>query len=342
MGCSNCSNMFGEENREMDYEKESKHYNKDFFSVIEPVKNPSKDSTSLKTNSKFFPFQNKTSNSQRMSSQNNNNNKIKNDIFFSTNNQRQNESAKNSFSKLAPKPNAISSMNEKDLELSQDNPSNLQQIKTIEKYKKIINLDNDNEELENDDYENQIAVNDGQEFSPIDDYSKYIFDKINEVRQNPQFLIPLIKEAKNYIKSDNQGHVFFKRDKTKIFLNRGEQAFDETISFLSECQPMPKLKFFPNIVVNPPEEEYDLHDNEYIKKEVKMIESSGYKVKSFWKERSKNPEIAFLFMIIDDNSKNNPLKRIDILDEKMKYIGISSATIEKSFGCYITLSKGGR
>ena len=43
-------------------------------------------------------------------------------------------------------------------------------------------------------------------------------------------------------------------------------------------------------------------------------------------------------MIVDDNGTRSGMRRRDILNPKMKYIGISSAEIKGKFVCYITLS----
>lgn len=208
-------------------------------------------------------------------------------------------------------------------------------------FKKTVYLENNDSNYDDTNkYPYNPFSNQTIQLAPSDDYSKYIFSQINKVREDPQSFIPQITEAKKYIKIDNQNHIFFKKDRTKIFLNKGIQAFDEAISSLSQCNPMKPLIYDSNIVVPPPEEEMDLRDSEYIKVKVKIIEGTGKKINSFWKERSRSPEFTFLFMVIDDNSIQTGLKRKDIMDDKMKYIGISSVEINKNFGCYITLSKG--
>ena len=42
-------------------------------------------------------------------------------------------------------------------------------------------------------------------------------------------------------------------------------------------------------------------------------------------------------MIVDDSGIKSGMKRKDILNPKMKFIGISSVEINKNFVCYITL-----
>ena len=66
--------------------------------------------------------------------------------------------------------------------------------------------------------------------------------------------------------------------------------------------------------------------------------NSGINIKSFWRDVINDPEISFLLMIVDDNGPKSGMRRKDILNPEMKYIGISSVEINKSFVCYITLS----
>ena len=43
-------------------------------------------------------------------------------------------------------------------------------------------------------------------------------------------------------------------------------------------------------------------------------------------------------MVIDDNHIKSGLKRTDLINPEIKYIGISSVEIDDNFACYITLS----
>ena len=65
---------------------------------------------------------------------------------------------------------------------------------------------------------------------------------------------------------------------------------------------------------------------------------NGIKVRAFWRDIIKDPQINFLFMIVDDNYIRRGLKRKNVLDRDMKYIGINSGNMEGNFICYIALS----
>ena len=66
--------------------------------------------------------------------------------------------------------------------------------------------------------------------------------------------------------------------------------------------------------------------------------NEGINIKSYWRDIIKDPEISFLLMIVDDHGSRRGRKRKDILNPKMKYIGISSTEINGNFVCYLTLS----
>ena len=65
---------------------------------------------------------------------------------------------------------------------------------------------------------------------------------------------------------------------------------------------------------------------------------NGFNVKSYWRDFINDPEICFLLMIVDDNGKKKGLRRNDILNPNMKYIGISSVQINDDYVNYFVLS----
>ena len=101
---------------------------------------------------------------------------------------------------------------------------------------------------------------------------------------------------------------------------------------------MNKLVFNKNITVDLPEEEEYINNLDYLKYQIGEIQKNGNHISSFWKEKIKDPEMAFIMMIVDDNYMKKGTKRKDLINPDIKYIGISSVTIGNNFACYITLS----
>ena len=182
----------------------------------------------------------------------------------------------------------------------------------------------------------EIIKNIQKDLLPSDDFSKYIFEQINQLRKNPKAFIPLFENAKSKIIVDKHERLIYKSN-LKIALNKGKPTFDETIQFLEECEPMNELIFNPEMCVPLPENEEEIKEKNYTKNKVEEI-SKKVTIKSYWRDFIKEPESCFILMVVDDNDKRPGIKRKDLLNPNNKYIGISSIMINKSFACYITLS----
>ena len=173
---------------------------------------------------------------------------------------------------------------------------------------------------------------------PNDEYSRIIFDYINKLRRNPKYIANMIDENKKYIIMEDSNKLFFRKNNIKFSLNKGLPIFDETINVLNNLEPMNKLILNKNIIVDLPDNEDDIINLNYINNQVEILKNNGNHISSYWKEKIKDPEIAFLMMVIDDNYVQKGLKRKDLINPEYKYIGISSIEINDKFACYITLS----
>ena len=101
---------------------------------------------------------------------------------------------------------------------------------------------------------------------------------------------------------------------------------------------MEKLEYNPYITVDLPKSENELKYKNDLTLKVENMLKSGISIKSYWRDVIKDPEISFLMMIVDDNGDKSGMRRKDLLDPNMKYIGISSIDINGNFVCYLTLS----
>ena len=172
---------------------------------------------------------------------------------------------------------------------------------------------------------------------PEDDFSRYLFNEINKLRENPKNFIEIINNAKSNVTLDKKGIKIYKSS-VKVAINTGEEAFDLAIDILANTESMQKLIYKPDITVKIPDNEEDIKSKEYLREQVSEMIQSGLIVKSFWKDIIKDPETCFILMVVDDSGQKAGNKRKDILDPENKYIGISSVKMGKSFACYITIS----
>ena len=171
---------------------------------------------------------------------------------------------------------------------------------------------------------------------PKDDFSEYIFDNINKIREDPQSFIKVIEQAKKNIILDKKG-IFIYKSTVKVALSRGVPAFDETINFLKNLKPMQKLIFSNELLMEYPINEEQIKDKKYMNDQINIKVQNGIPIKSFWRDIIKDPQTCLILMIVDDNGPNSGKKRNDILDPNMQCIGIVSKKIGKCFASYMTL-----
>ena len=172
---------------------------------------------------------------------------------------------------------------------------------------------------------------------PSDYFSQYMFEQINKIRQNPQYFINNLKNAINNIAYDKKGNLYYNGN-LKVALCKGKIAFEEAISFLENTKPMEPLIYKKELCVEISKNEKFFQSGDYLRKKINKIIMEGISVRAFWRDIIKDPEINFLLMVVDDNCIRRGAKRKDILNPEMKYIGINSGSIGKSFVCYTVLS----
>ena len=315
-------------------------------------KKPNKNNqnfNSIEENNAEYDNYNSYNNGNKRYDNNNNNNQFNYDYynndnlnildFNNTNNNNNNNS--NNYSNneyvLNSNNNLNTNKNKNDLPITSSNNVDSQVIKSTMFYDKQIDENEKNSQPMNKILDETADAH----LTPSDDFSNYIFNKINDIRQNPQKYISVLEDAKNNITTDKKTKKLIYKSpnsKVKVALNRGADAFDEAIMFLNNLEPMNPLIYHPLITINAPDNELDLKNKDYLKDEVTRIENKKIYIKSFFRDIVKEPETSFILLIADD-SKNSGVKRNDILDRNKKYMGIVSKKIEKSFACYITFAE---
>ena len=208
----------------------------------------------------------------------------------------------------------------------------------IDKYYSLTVYKNDNIEIN----KKEIEINANKEISknilPEDNYSKYLLEQINKIRTEPQSFIGVIEDAKDNIKKSKHGKYYYNFNQTKVGLKEGEIAFNQAIEYLKALQPMNPITFSQSLIPTPPKNQEEIHDINYLRKNIVEMMKNGFNVKSYWRDFINDPEICFLLMIVDDNGKKKGLRRNDILNPNMKYIGISSVQINDNYVNYFVLS----
>ena len=125
---------------------------------------------------------------------------------------------------------------------------------------------NENEN-END---NQLSHKNEDKNAKYADYPKKMLELINKIRANPSSYADIVLNGINNIiinqDFDETKPKIIYKNKVKVALSKGEQAFHEAAEILKEMQPLPPLEFKDEICVPVPETEEELNDHSYLKK----------------------------------------------------------------------------
>ena len=208
------------------------------------------------------------------------------------------------------------------------------------------NTGNTNENIENI---NKIEETNTDKKRITNKYEKYanypekIVDLINRIREDPVSYADVVENSiKNILEEEDKKdpaivRLIYKK-KVKVALNRGEPAFREAINVLKSTEPLPPLEFSNEICIPLPENEEELNDTTFLREQVKKIRERN-EIDVFFKDLIKIPEVSALLMIVDDSNKNAGKKRLALLNKDIKYIGVTSTFIGKTFIAYFSFSK---
>ena len=253
-----------------------------------------------------------------------NNNKINNEI--------NNEIINNNKEILSP------------IQIINDKNNKSENSEILLKSKKILEEKEESEKIKSEINNINIKEEKESEYLSKNLYNKKIFELINKIRQNPPEYSKFVLDNIKYINIENKEEInqetemkeikqiFIFKKKVKIKLYKGEENFLETAKLLKNTSPMKPLNFNENIVVPIFDNiENSINYNNIIKDK---------NINLFFKGNIKNPEIAVLLMIIDDNEFSEKKKRNAILNKEFKHIGIESKFVNNKFIAHFSFSKG--
>ena len=175
------------------------------------------------------------------------------------------------------------------------------------------------------------------------DYPYKIVELINNIREDPVGYADTIEQAiQNIVLEEDKDDPSVKRliykKKIKVALTKGESAFKEAIDYLRTLTPLPPLVFSLEKCIPLPNTEEEMKDHSFLRNQVKTLREKT-NIDVFFKDLIKIPEISGLLIIVDDTNKNAGKKRKALLSKELKYIGVSSKFIGKTFVAYFSFSK---
>jgi len=231
-----------------------------------------------------------------------------------------------------------------------DNEENSQNEfnKNFNKDENLLGYNNNNQENANP-QDNQINLVQPPNIPEVDpnlkyaDYPEKIVELINNIREDPVSYADIIEDSIQYIvqeedKNDPSNVRLIFKKKVKVALTKGESAFREAAEYLRSLTPLPPLEFTQEKCIPLPENENELKDPTFLREQVKLVREQS-EVDVFFKDLIKVPEVSGLLMIVDDTNKNAGKKRMALLNKDLKYVGVTSKFIGKTFIAYFAFSK---
>ena len=231
-----------------------------------------------------------------------------------------------------------------------DNEENSQNEfnKNFNKDENLLGYNNNNQENANP-QDNQINLIQPPNIPEVDpnlkyaDYPEKIVELINNIREDPVSYADIIEDSIQYIvqeedKNDPSNVRLIFKKKVKVALTKGESAFREAAEYLRSLTPLPPLEFTQEKCIPLPENENELKDPTFLREQVKLVREQS-EVDVFFKDLIKIPEVSGLLMIVDDTNKNAGKKRMALLNKDLKYVGVTSKFIGKTFIAYFAFSK---
>ena len=197
---------------------------------------------------------------------------------------------------------------------------------------------NQNEVNENNNFNEDIIQNE-----KYANYPDKIVELINNIREDPVGYADTVEQSiQDIVTEEDKEDPTIKRliykKKLKVALTKGEPAFHEAIEYLRSLSPLPPLEFSQEKCIPLPDTEEQLNDHTFLRNQVKALREKT-KIDVFFKDLIKIPEISGLLMIVDDTIKNPGKKRKALLSKDLKYIGVNSKFIGKTFVSYFSFSR---
>ena len=207
----------------------------------------------------------------------------------------------------------------------------------------LLGLNEDQNQNKNENNNINEEIDEAELNKKYADYPEKITELINNIREDPVGYADIVESAiENIIveedKEDPSLQRLIYKKKVKVALTKGEPVFREAIDYLRSLSPLPPLQFVKEKCIPLPETEEELKDPTFLRSQVKNVRERT-KIDVFFKDLIKIPEISGLLMIVDDTNKNAGKKRKALLNKDLKYIGVSSKFIGKTFVAYFSFSK---
>jgi len=161
-------------------------------------------------------------------------------------------------------------------------------------------------------------------------FCEKFLEELNLCRSNPGNYSEKVRNHMNFISHDIRSDktdkfVYCKEGCPTIPLKRGIEAFEECIEILENCPSRDELEFAPDLNLLIPDDKNYWTNSEYLVNLISLKKSDlkNSQINAFHFDiGSSDAESSLILQLVDDNSFNG-IRRLNLLNAKYKYIGIS-------------------
>lgn len=175
-----------------------------------------------------------------------------------------------------------------------------------------------------------------------------LFNELNSIRTNPKsYILKLAKYMNNIIVKDNKCLLCIGNE-IYISLQSGYAAFEDAIAFLSTAKQVEPLEFVNELKID-----FDIDEDKLTQPQGDSITSLDfiksaltkktqqlkgiYDIMGFHYDKSTDcAETSAILQIVDDTNSNY-VRRHNIMESKVKYIGINSCCIRDNVYCFFII-----
>ena len=197
---------------------------------------------------------------------------------------------------------------------------------------KYDNKKNNNIKIESK--ENLNKLNERNSF--IENMLKYINLARTKPMEFTQYIIDSIQYITQDAKKTKGTEYIFTKDKIKVGLLKGKDAFINAAEILVMQDSLPILELKQDLIIDIPEDKNQLASKVYIEDYLnKLLETLDYKLFGFHFDLGvTDPLTSVVLQIVDDNLMNGE-RRNNIFNPNYRYVGISKKRIGKLFCIYL-------
>lgn len=177
-------------------------------------------------------------------------------------------------------------------------------------------------------------------------YEEDFIKQLNIFRCNPKFILPHLEKFKKSIKDDN---IAYREDDVPLKLEEGVEAVNEAIDFVSKLKPLPQIKVDEGLNRAAQDHALDIGTKGLVSHEGSDLSVISDRIERYceWEDIScenidfgTRGAINLLISFLVDDGIPSRGHRKNIVNERIKYFGVSMAPHKDYFICTVVVFAG--